>query len=94
MTPDEEAALEELVEALEWHYDAPHTLEAIAERLGMSHQLVHQIEVRALKKLKRLLVRKGITDCAREPMQLQSSGHPGAEVPVPGNGQTPKRLFE
>ncbi len=51
MTPNEEAALNDLV----WELSAPHTLEAIAERLGKSRRTVRRIEARALAKLRSLM---------------------------------------
>ena len=57
MTPDEEAALAELV----FHMSGPHTVSAIAKQLGISHQLVSQIEKRALAKMRKLLRQRKIT---------------------------------
>lgn len=58
LTPDEAAALDELV----WELSAPHTLEAIAERLGRDRYYVMRVEARALKKLRRLLEEQGLED--------------------------------
>jgi RNA polymerase sigma factor (sigma-70 family) len=41
------------------HGDAPMTLEAVAERLGVSREAVRQLQVRALGKLRQLLVDGG-----------------------------------
>lgn len=51
MTPDEAAALEEIV----WELTAPHTQEEIADRLGISQQRVDRLEKRALSKLRALI---------------------------------------
>jgi DNA-directed RNA polymerase sigma subunit (sigma70/sigma32) len=56
MTPNEEAALEELI----WELTAPHTQEEIAARLGMRRELVSDIEQRALRKLRKLLKQRGL----------------------------------
>ncbi len=47
MTPDEEAALAELV----WRMTSPHTQEDIAAHLGVSQEYVCQVEKRAMAKL-------------------------------------------
>lgn len=41
------------------HGDSPMTLEAVAERLGVSREAVRQLQVRALAKLRQLLVENG-----------------------------------
>ncbi len=51
MTPDEEAALEELI----WEMTKPHTQDEIAERLGVSQPTIHRIEQGALEKLRALV---------------------------------------
>ncbi len=72
MTADEEAALEEL----EWELSAPHSLEAIAERLGFSHASVAmRIEERALAKMAAVLRAEGKVDWEgglQEPVTLQT----------------------
>ena len=55
LTPNEEAALEELI----WELSTPHTLQEIAARLGCRFQLVSQIEHRALRKMRESLKAKG-----------------------------------
>ena len=86
MTPDEEAALEELI----WELTAPHTVEEIGKRLGCRHQLVSQIQKRALKKLRALLEENGITEPdADEPAVL----HLGSGDEPLSNGMTRKKLF-
>ncbi|MDD3760101.1 MAG: sigma-70 family RNA polymerase sigma factor [Acidithiobacillus sp.] len=44
------------------HGDSPMTLEAVAERLGVSREAVRQLQVRALGKLRQLLVDSGWED--------------------------------
>lgn len=41
---------------LEFELSAPHTLESIAKKLGISFQQVSKIEKRALKKLKAMML--------------------------------------
>lgn len=55
LTPNEQAALEELV----WEMSKPHTLEDIATRLGVPLVTVFDIEKRALRKMRKRLIREG-----------------------------------
>lgn len=55
MTPDEDAALEELI----WEMSGPHSNEEIADRLKCSRQTVWRIEQEALAKMLRVLKREG-----------------------------------
>lgn len=96
LTPNEEAALAEI----EWELLAPHTLEAIAARIGVSHQLVSQIEKRALRKLRKLFKKSGLGPFGeREPIQLQArvvtTRHGDTVVGIiSDNGMTRKKLFQ
>ncbi len=82
MTPDEEAALAELV----WELSAPHTLEEIAEHLGMSRRTVSRIEAQAFKKLRGLLAEgPDWQEGLKEPPTLHRSSR--EEITV---GQTPR----
>lgn len=60
LAPNEQAALDELTFAL----GGPHTLEAIARRLGVSRGYVQEIERRALGKLRHAAKRKGLSYAA------------------------------
>lgn len=55
MTPNEEAALEELV----WELTAPHSAEEIADRLGIDRSTVWRIESSALEKMRNRLQAEG-----------------------------------
>jgi hypothetical protein len=89
VTPDEEAALAELTEALQWELDSPHPLEAIADRLGMSVFAVLRLEKKALDKLRDAAEAKGLDDFEDEhPLQQRYGDEVGSY-----NGQTRKRLF-
>jgi len=57
LSANERAALE----ALEWKFSGPHSLDEIATRLGMSKPWVKQLERRALEKLRRAAMRRGLT---------------------------------
>lgn len=83
MTPNEEAALAELV----FELSAPHTLEEIAEHLGISLRHVSRIEARALAKLRGLLeAHEDWGDGLSEPPTLARRC---GEI-FPSNGSTPK----
>lgn len=96
-TPEEHAALEALVEALEWQARGPYTVAEIAARLGRQSVQIDRIEQRALSKLRRLLEADGISaeDCAEEPARPW----PLRALPVDGgsshdlHGQIRKKLF-
>lgn len=45
----------------EGHYDYKMTLDDIGKEMGITGEAVRQIEVNALKKIKKLLSKKGIT---------------------------------
>ncbi len=64
LTENERAALDELV----FELSAPHTLESIADHLGMSRFAVARVEQRALRKLRALAGEDwggGLTEPAR-----------------------------
>ncbi len=63
MTPNEDAALEELV----WEMTAPHTPQEIAARLGITDRSVRRIEERALAKLAVMAAGGGWEEGLREP---------------------------
>jgi len=65
LTPNEAAALAEL----EWELSAPHTLEEIAEHLGISRFAAARIEKRALAKM-RAAMPDGWEGRVREPAPL------------------------
>lgn len=78
MTADEEAALGELL----FEVSAPHTLEEIAEHMGLSRFAVARIEDRALDKL-RAAMTEGWEPALREPSPL----HRGVDRVCPGDGR-------
>ncbi len=63
MTPNEEAALEELI----WEMTAPHTQEEIAARLGLTARTVRRIEAKTLKKLRGLAEGRGWEEGLKDP---------------------------
>jgi hypothetical protein len=79
----EAAALEEL----EWELSAPHTQEAIAERLGMSQPGILFVERRALKKLRKLASGHGWEDGLRDPPR----NHTGLNDRFADDGMSPRR---
>lgn len=85
LTPNEAAALEELV----WELSAPHTQEAIADRLGMSQQGIAVVEKRALVKLRRLMSGSAWEDGLKEPPKNHTNAEFGCS-----DGRTPNRIPE
>lgn len=87
MKPNEKAAMEELM----WELSAPHSLQAIADRLGMSEKLVHQIEKRALKKL-RVMLGEEWSGPLRSDDRVGYLEDPRYVFRVSGNGRTRKNI--
>ncbi len=85
MTPNEEAALEELV----WELTAPHTPQEIASRLGITDRSVLRIEERALAKLRRLAVSDWEDGLKDPPTQ-----HRRCDEPYASDGRSPNRIPE
>lgn len=91
LAPNEALALAEL----EWELSAPHTLEAIAEHLGVTQRTVEKTQARALRKLRILLDEQNLGDWQegglREPpllSQRRANDHGGE---LPSTGLTPRR---
>jgi len=93
LPPNEALALAEL----EWTLSSPHTLEAIAEHLGVSRRTVARAEASALAKLKVLLgesEKEDFSEGLREPLLLSQKRidrETGHEYGLPWTGMTPRR---
>ena len=85
LTEKESAALEELV----WELTAPHTLDDIAERLGVSRRTVSRIEAGALEKL-REFANEGWSGGLRDPA---IGLHRACDEVTPTDGMTRKAMW-